>query len=212
MLSRYPIGPLSAKKYGVAVDLPNGQKVAFLNAHTTSFPNQPHQLLHLKIGGGPYINTEEQAIWWADKTRGREFKGIVSDADTLGLPAFTVGDFNEPSHLDWTAETAAIKRHPIKVEWPGSKTLEKAGFRDSYREQHPDVIAKPGYTWTPTTRVDDPNDHHDRIDFVMYRGAELTLKKSEIVGENTENADIVIDPYPTDHRAVLSTFEVAPPR
>ena len=212
LLSRFPIEAVTAKKYGVSVTLDNGQKVGFLNAHTTSFPNQPHQLLHLPIGGGPYINTEKQAIWWADKTRGREFRSIASEADAMGLPAIAVGDFNEPSHLDWTEETARIGRHPIKVEWPGSKTLEKAGFKDSYREMHPNPVTHPGNTWTPTTAEDDPNDHHDRIDFVMYRGSELKLVNSQVVGENLKNADIVIDPYPTDHRAVLSTFEVAAPK
>lgn len=211
MLSRFPIEAVTAKKYGVAVTLENGQKVAFLNAHTTSFPNQPHQLLHLPIGGGPYINTEKEAIWWADKTRGREFRSIIAEADGLGLPAIATGDFNEPSHLDWTDKTAAIKRHPIKVEWPGSKALEKAGFKDSYRVQFPDEIARPGNTWTPTTKPDDPKDHHDRIDFVMYRGEQLQLKNVQVVGENSMNADLVIDPWPTDHRAVLATFEVAPP-
>lgn len=212
LLSRFPIEAVSPNKYGVNVTLENGQKVSFLNAHTTSFPNQPHQLCHLPAGGGPYINTEKEAVWWADKTRGREFRNIVADADKLGHAAIAVGDFNEPSHLDWTQETADIKRHPIKVDWPGSRTLEKAGFLDSYRVQNPDVIAKPGYTWTPTTRPDDPKDHHDRIDFVMYRGEQLKLINSQVVGENAMNADLVIDPWPTDHRAVLATFEVAPPK
>jgi endonuclease/exonuclease/phosphatase family metal-dependent hydrolase len=210
LLSRYPIESVTPKKFGVAVTLDNGQKVGFLNVHATSFPNQPHQLLHLPQGGGPYINTEKEAIWWADKTRGREFRSMVSEADAMGHPSIAVGDFNEPSHLDWTEATAAIKRHPIKVEWPGSKTFEKAGFKDSYRVQHPDPVTHPGNTWTPTTQPDDPNDHHDRIDFVMYRGEQLKLVSSQVVGENTKNADIVIDPWPTDHRAVLATFEVSP--
>lgn len=211
LLSRFPIEETSPHKYGVNVTLDNGQKVSFLNAHTTSFPNQPHQLCHLPAGGGPYIDTEKQAIWWAEKTRGREFSRIVSDADQLGQAAIAVGDFNEPSHLDWTQQTADLKRHPIKVEWPGSKKLEQAGFLDSYRVKNPDVLAKPGYTWTPTTSPDDPNDHHDRIDFVMYRGQALRLVDSQVVGESAENADLVVSPWPTDHRAVLATFEVAPP-
>lgn len=211
LLSRFPIEAQTAKKYGVQVTLDNGQKVGFFNAHTTSFPNQSHQLLHLKIGGGPYIDTEEQAVWWANLTRGREFRDIVSEANKLGVPAIAVGDFNEASHLDWTQAAADAKHHPIKVEWPGSKTLADAGFQDSYRQTHPDEVAFPGNTWTPTTADDDPKDHHDRIDFVMYRGEALKLIKSEIVGEDTAHADIIINPYPTDHRAVLSTFEVQAP-
>ena len=29
---------------------------------------------------------------------------------------------------------------------------------------------------------------------------------AKIVGENKENADIVVSPYPSDHRAVVATF------
>lgn len=212
LLSRFPIEQVSDKKYGVNLTLDNGRKISFLNAHTTSFPNQPHQLKKLPKGGGPYIDTEKQAIWWADTTRGREFRDMVKEAQALGNhPAVITGDFNEPSHLDWTQAAAEAGQHPIKVEWPGSKTLEKAGFKDSYREIHPDPITHPGNTWTPNSKPDDPNDKHDRIDFVMYRGEGLKLVSSQVVGESKEFADIVIDPYPTDHRAVLATFEVAPP-
>ena len=211
ILSRFPIEEVSPKKYGVAVTLDNGQKVGFLNAHTTSFPNHPHQLMHLAMGGGPYIDTEREAIWWANVTRGREFRDMVKESDALGLPTMITGDFNEPSHLDWTEEVVATGRHPITVDWPGSRTLEKAGFKDSYRVKNPDPLTHPGNTWTPTTSPDDPEDHHDRIDFVMYRGPELKLVDSQVVGESEEFADIVIDPYPTDHRAVLATFEVSAP-
>ena len=32
---------------------------------------------------------------------------------------------------------------------------------------------------------------------------------AKIVGENKENADIVVSPYPSDHRAVVATFTLA---
>ena len=133
---------------------------------------------------------------------------MVKESDALGLPTVVTGDFNEPSHLDWTKEVVATGRHPITVKWPGSQTFEKAGFQDSYRVVNPDPLTHPGNTWTPTAAPDDPNNHHDRIDFVMYRGEELKLVDSQVVGESEEFADIVIDPYPTDHRAVLATFQV----
>jgi exodeoxyribonuclease-3 len=66
----------------------------------------------------------------------------------------------------------------------------------------------PGYTWTPTTKADDVNDHHDRLDFILYRGEGIKLKSVDIIGENKENATIVVDPYPSDHRAVTAVFEL----
>ena len=69
-------------------------------------------------------------------------------------------------------------------------------------------MEKPGYTWTPILKADDPTTHHDRIDFVYFKGNGLTLKETKIVGENKANADIVISPYPSDHRAVVATFTV----
>ena len=31
---------------------------------------------------------------------------------------------------------------------------------------------------------------------------------SQVVGENRKNADLVVSPWPSDHRAVLSTFRI----
>ena len=117
-----------------------------------------------------------------------------------------VGDFNEPSHLDWTEKAAQSGRHPIKVEYPGSLAMSKAGFKDAWRAVYPDEINNPGFTWSPLTKANDPNDHHDRIDFVYFRGKGMELTDVKIVGENKENADIVVTPYPSDHRSVVATF------
>ena len=46
--------------------------------------------------------------------------------------------------------------------------------------------------------------HHDRIDFVYFKGEGLQLTAGRIVGEDKKNADIVISPYPSDHRAVVA--------
>ena len=58
----------------------------------------------------------------------------------------------------------------------------------------------------PFIKFDDPTTHHDRIDFVYYKGKGLEVTDIKIVGENQEDADIVISPYPSDHRAVVSEF------
>jgi hypothetical protein len=55
-----------------------------------------------------------------------------------GIPVFLTGDFNVPSHLDYT-EAAMGTSDYVKfvVEWPVSKAIEAAGFRDSWREVEP---------------------------------------------------------------------------
>ena len=65
-----------------------------------------------------------------------------------GVPVFMTGDFNSPSHLDWTEEAVAARDLPYPLEWPASKALADAGLRDSYREAHPDPAETPGLTWT----------------------------------------------------------------
>ena len=60
---------------------------------------------------------------------------------------FLTGDFNSPSYLDWTPKVARARADvPYAVRWPASLALAQAGFRDSYRDAHPDPVADPGFT------------------------------------------------------------------
>ena len=52
---------------------------------------------------------------------------------------------------------------------------------------------------------------HERIDLVYYAGDHVSLSNVSIVGENAANADIVVSPWPSDHRAVVATFAVPEP-
>ena len=55
-------------------------------------------------------------------------------------------------------------------------------------------------------KADDPTTHHDRIDFIYFKGKGVSVVDVKIVGENKKNAGIVISPYPSDHRAVVAAF------
>lgn len=212
VLSRYTIEGTTPNKYGVILRLDSGQKVVLFNAHLYYKPYQPYQLSGIQYEG-PFIKTEEEAISEALKARGADVEAVMKEIALVqdqGLPIILTGDFNEPSFLDWTSEAARAGRHPIKVEWPSTKAFAEAGFQDSYRAIYPDEMKNPGFTWTPDTAPDDPKDHHDRIDFILYRGDGIKVKSAEIVGENDRNADIVVTPYPTDHRGVVTTFEISP--
>jgi len=207
LLSRFPIDPSPYPSWSAPIALPDGRKLEVFNVHLNHAPYQPFQLLGIPYENGRFIKTEEEAIEEARKARGAEVDAAVQSLASLRSPVVLLGDFNEPSYLDWTAATAAAGRHPIKVAWPATNAFARAGLRDAFRTIHPDEMAKPGYTWTPTTSPSDPKDHHDRIDFVLFRGDELRVRNVKIVGENSANADVVISPYPTDHRGVLAAFD-----
>ena len=59
-------------------------------------------------------------------------------AETDSIPIIMGGDFNVHSHLDWTEATRNLYHHGgAVVDWPVSIAMEKAGFKDSFREMNP---------------------------------------------------------------------------
>lgn len=140
----------------------------------------------------------------------------VSALAEQGMPVFLAGDFNAPSHLDWTQETVGLRDHVrFALDWPVSEAVEQAGLHDSYREVHPDPVADQGLTWPAARRGKGYNPARngaaaDRIDFV-YAGGPAKTTGSELVGEpGGAGVDIEIAQWPTDHRATVSTFDVTP--
>jgi hypothetical protein len=87
------------------------------------------------------------------------------------------------------------------VPWPVSEALFALGFRDTYREIHPDPVKDPAITQERTG---------ERIDYVYAAGPVTTLN-SKLVGEpGGEDVEIEAAPWTSDHRAVLSSFEATP--
>jgi endonuclease/exonuclease/phosphatase family metal-dependent hydrolase len=146
-----------------------------------------------------------------------------------GRLIFLGGDFNEASHLDWTAATKDKFDHKgLIIPWQNSITLYKNGFKDSYRVKYPDPLKYPGFTfpagnkdvavkklaWAPDA------DERERIDFIYYYpNRQLKLENSYVVGPSTSivknerveetSSDIFILPsgtWPTDHKGVMSIF------
>ena len=145
---------------------------------------------------------------------------------------FLAGDFNEPSHLDWTEATRDSADHRgLVVPWTVTTLLEEAGYADSYRVKYPNPVTHPGYTypadcpgakmsqllWAPEA------DERERIDFIFYRpDKRLKLKDITIFGpkgsvqrgkrmvETSQDPFLLplTDNWPTDHKGVLATFRV----
>jgi exodeoxyribonuclease-3 len=205
VISRYPIGAASPNDLGVPVDV-NGKTVWLFNIHLDDEPYQPYQLLRIEYGPAPFITTEEDAVKYATETRGPALDLLMADMAVASEAAAVIvtGDFNEPSVHDWTPEAVAVGQHPVPVKWPTTGRLVADGFIDAYRAVHPDPVAKPAYTWTPTYDEAATDDHPDRIDFVLVRGEGITVTDAAIVGEDGPRSDIVVTPWPSDHRAVVA--------
>jgi len=210
ILSRYPILGASEHDLGVRVDV-HGQEIWLFNIHPTDYPYQPYQLLGIEYGAAPFIHTAGEAVRYASRTRGSALQLLQQDLATVSPAALTIitGDFNEPSQLDWTDAAVAAGLQPLAVRWPLTRALKEAGFVDAFRSAHPDVVAKPGFTWSPliaadTLATDKPMDHRDRIDFIFVRGQSVVVNEAAVIGESSAVADIVVTPWPSDHRAVVA--------
>ncbi|RYD34645.1 MAG: hypothetical protein EOP85_19650, partial [Verrucomicrobiaceae bacterium] len=89
---------------------------------------------------------------------------IVKSAD---VPVFLAGDFNCPSHLDWTDANPAKHGGVGAVAWPVSKAVAVAGFTDTLRYLHPDPVKEPAESWSTIHKEPEPQ---DRIDFIHHVG------------------------------------------
>lgn len=205
ILTRYPVLSRSAAGLGIEVEIAAGQSLWFYNVHLHHEPYQPYQLAGIAYGkNNPFVHTAAAAIGEATRARGPEMAQLLLDLEPAilsGNPIVITGDFNEPSHLDWTQSVVDAGRIPLPVAWPTSRLMIDAGFQDAYRQIHPDPLSQPGHTWTP---LPSPQDVMDRIDFVYFRN--WVPQSARVVGESAEHADVVVTPYPSDHRAVLVEF------
>jgi endonuclease/exonuclease/phosphatase family metal-dependent hydrolase len=208
VISRYPIlEPGGSDGSWAYLLLGDGLVAAIMNTHLPATPYTPYRIVNRGIDRATILRQEE-------RTRLRRIAdelAALAPVVAAGVPTFFTGDFNAPSHRDWTRPAVAARGLPYPVRWPVSLAMEEAGFVDSYRAVHPDPVADPGFTWSPGYPAPyvAPWDVFDRIDLVWAAGAALPVD-SLVVGETAGNADVVVTPWPSDHRAVVSTFAVTP--
>lgn len=225
IISRYPIisrGPLPSQSGLAGINA----KIRFDETHALSIWNA-----HLGYTPyGPYDacfsnrNTSQLLRREADSGRTGQIAAIVqamnADLQASGTtPVLLTGDFNAPSHLDYTAAAAGRHCGRSNIAWPTSVAPAQAGLTDSFRVANPNPVTAPGDTWSPIfktftggygydSHIGEP-EPQDRIDFVHFAG-NLTVVDSRAVVEGTpapapghqNNA------WTSDHAAVLTTFAV----
>ena len=208
LISKFPIVQTSPNKLGIKIKLPSNNNLWIFNVHLPAYPYQPYDLRDNKIP-----NNETDVIAAANNARGGQVAELLKDIEESKIspdtPVFITGDFNEPSHLDWTkaAADSTTRNYDMKIQWPASTRITKAGFTDSLRKIKPDEAKHHAYTWTPRPAE---NEVHDRIDIVYFSGKNIKPISVKSIGPDKKSpyTDIEYIDYPSDHRAVLATFKI----
>jgi endonuclease/exonuclease/phosphatase family metal-dependent hydrolase len=200
LVSRLPIlqriGVTSDTRGGIGatIEVEPGVRVHLFTTHGMWTPYGPYQLGIDGMSLDAVLASEETVRMPALLELLELAKPYIESRE----PTFLTGDFNAPSHLDYEPP----------VPWPTSLAPKQAGLVDSYAELNPDnakksacefAIDDPGITWTQLADAE-PNGCFDRIDFVYYSSDDARPVQSA-----------VIDVQASDHRAVLTTFEVRAP-
>ena len=206
IMSKYPINTLSNNGLGAQFQLDANTTAWLFNIHLPYNAYGPYY-----VRDNPGASTQD----YLDSTQltYNTMQYVLNDiaaSTSLAETVFLTGDFNDPSHLDWTQDAADAGLHfGEAVPWVTSTMTLDAGFKDSYRETYPDEVNHLGETWSPVYTTD----VQDRIDFVYYRGDMVTLTDSQVIGEvgapALGNVDVPIVNFPSDHRAVISHFTIA---
>ena len=196
--------------------LGDGAVAAIAQTHTPWWPSGMYAMLQGE-DEAEVLAREQGKMDWT-----QPHLDAVAGPIAAGVPTFFVGDLNTPSHLDWTQEavdtlgwqppTLDPPGERFVVEWPLTVAMQDAGFTDTYREANPDPIAEPGFTYCVRFFPACGRwDTWDRIDYV-YSAGPIGVVRSQVVGEGGPFTDIRSRPWPTDHRAVVSTVDVTPGR
>lgn len=214
ILSRYPVvEDISVfeefKCVGGLVELPDNRKIAFYSIWL------PYNNEIWEVGTrDPSHPDLMQAACQASCDDLKEIESLITDRlkdeKYRDVPVVIAGDFNSMSALDYIS--SSTDQYEVVIDWPTSHVMLDLGYRDSWRELHPEVDRSKDRTWTPRF----PKQEQDRIDFVYYRGLgslaeELEATHAIVVDSRLEKIETLTEEtFPSDHAAVVIGFSWPP--
>ena len=185
------------KCVGGLLELPNGRQLAFYSIWLP-YNNEIWEAGTRNTSKPESMLAACQASCDDLKKIQAQIKERLSTDKYADVPIVIAGDFNSMSHLDYLPSSKA--EYKVAIDWPTSQVMTRAGFRDSWREMHPEVDRKTDRTWTPRFQEQE----QDRIDFVYYHGNELIPFESKVIDSHS-------DKFPSDHAALVTRFKWDPP-
>ncbi|MFG3053818.1 hypothetical protein ACGFZP_23090 [Kitasatospora sp. NPDC048239] len=211
ILSRYPLSAVTAvttalPAAGATVQLPGGRTVRFWAAHLDEANYGPYAVQDGQ-SAAQVLATENASV---RLQQAKALAAAVQGERTAGRTVVLGADLASPSHLDWTAATAAAHGGVGPLAWPVTAALQGAGLTDAYRAAHPDPAAAPGATWSPTRKQRGPKpEPQDRIAAVHSAGP-LTLVEAHTLttGWPQPDPNAAGNGWPSDCAAAVATFQL----
>ncbi|MCC8155666.1 MAG: endonuclease/exonuclease/phosphatase family protein [Tannerellaceae bacterium] len=201
LFSRYPMAQLPSSKTfqsnPALIHHPDGSRL-LVNSSWLRYSYEPEYT-------GNYPEKDHDTSLWIAEDSIRPMKDVAEILATDVEPCLEKdmaviigGDFNSCSHLDWTEAAAHLHYGYGPVDFPTSRYMQQAGYKDSFRELHPDEVARPDGTFA----VIYGHLQHSRIDYIYYKGDNIRATYSKIIRTSPEIDDV----WPSDHEAVITTF------
>ena len=220
IISPYPITEVFQNQFynnltGARIQISSNpiKDIIVWSIHLGAYPYGPYEICFAGV-------TDSTELVLIDSLSGRlpQINSLVSTitqhiANADSIPIFVGGDFNTPSHQDYTAATATDHCGSI-YQWPITQVLTDIGMVDAFREIYFDSGMDPGNTWSPIYEINSDNnlpEPQDRIDLIFYKGQNITnLSCDVITGIEEVNLypDHLDNDWPSDHAAVVGQFEL----
>ncbi|MFF2950234.1 endonuclease/exonuclease/phosphatase family protein [Kitasatospora sp. NPDC057965] len=215
ILSRYPLTAVTAPTpdlpaAAASVQLPGGRAVRVWSAHLDEADYGPYAAQDGRTAA--QITAAENAS--VRLRQARALAAAVQADAAAGVPVVLAGGLSSPSHLDWTAATAAAHSGVGALDWPVTAVLQAAGLTDTYREENRDPAKAPGTTWSPVRkqRAAGKAEPQDRIDYVLYRGRLKLVEAHTLVADwpatAADPAALAANQWPSDTAAAVATFQL----
>ena len=175
----------------------------------------------------PITNVDSIQKYGLKSSRDEAISSFLNAVKFETKPVILMGDFNEPSFLDWTEKTKNnFNHHGVVIPWHNTLKLHQNGFVDVFREFYPNELENPGFTWPSATSKKKATswtplaDERDRVDYIFIKGNKIEIIDVALVGIKETfvyNIKETIDtdkekffasnlPWPSDHKAVFAKF------
>jgi exonuclease III len=148
--------------------------------------------------------------------RAGHFEGVEPPPGGLGGPAplLVGGDWNCPSHLDWTPHAALVFQFRRALALPVSLAMAEAGFVDAFRAVRPSPVRDPGFTWSPldlgTPEKPETTDRIDRLYMRPSPDGGVSLRPIEAftlpIADEPPDRSLAERAFPSDHAALIVDF------